>query len=60
MGGTSDPLALRIEGEAGWTWWLNQASGLRAAANLAEDGGEIFFGASLQATYGLFDGVFAR
>ena len=58
---SSDPkTALRIQGEAGFTWWMNSASGLRAAATIAEDAGEIFFGASLQATYGLLDGTFAR
>ncbi len=52
--------SLRIEGELGFTYWFNQASGLRLSANLAEDAGEIFFGARLEATYGLLDGTFAR
>jgi hypothetical protein len=52
--------SLRIEGELGFTYWLDQASGLRLAAHLAEDAGEIFFGARLEATYGLLDGTFAR
>jgi hypothetical protein len=60
MGQMSDPAALRIEGSAGFTYFMNTASGLRAAATIAEDAGEIFFGASLQATYGLLDGTFAR
>jgi hypothetical protein len=59
MGGGCDK-SLRIEGELGFTYWLNQASGLRLAAHLAEDAGEIFFGARLEATYGLLDGTFAR
>lgn len=52
--------SLRIEGELGFTYWINQASGLRLAATLAEDAGEIFFGARLEATYGLLDGIFAQ
>lgn len=52
--------SLRIEGELGFTYWINQASGLRLSAHVAEDAGEIFFGARLEATYGLLDGVFAR
>ncbi|MBA3460242.1 MAG: HEAT repeat domain-containing protein [Deltaproteobacteria bacterium] len=60
MPSTDPKTALRIQGEAGFTWWLNRASGLRAAATIAEDAGEIFFGASLEATYGLLDGLYAR
>jgi len=52
--------SLRIEGELGFTYWINQASGIRLSANLAEDGGEIFFGARLEATYGLLDGTYSR
>lgn len=52
--------SLRIEGELGFTYWINQASGLRLSAQVAEDAGEIFFGARLEATYGLLDGTFAR
>ena len=52
--------SLRIEGELGFTYLINQASGLRLAAHVAEDAGEIFFGARLEATYGLLDGLFAR
>ncbi|HEY5949757.1 MAG TPA: hypothetical protein VIV40_29885, partial [Kofleriaceae bacterium] len=52
--------SLRIEGEAGFTYWLNQASGLRLSAQVAEDGGELYFGARLEATYGLLDGTFSR
>ena len=51
---------LRIEGQLGFTMLFNQASGLRLAASLAEDGGTLFLGANLQATYGLLDAVFAR
>lgn len=60
MGQMSDPAALRIQGEAGFTYWMNSASGLRVAATLAEDAGEIFLGASLEATYGLLDATYAR
>lgn len=60
VGQPASQLALRIQGELGFTYWLNQASGVRAAATVAEDGGELFFGASIEATYGLLDGTFAR
>jgi hypothetical protein len=52
--------ALRIMGELGFTYIVNQASGIRVAAQLAEDSGTLFFGASLQATYGFLDGSYAR
>jgi hypothetical protein len=52
--------SLRIEAELGFTYWLNQASGLRLAAHVAQDAGEVFIGARLEATYGLLDGTFAR
>ena len=52
--------SLRVTGELGFTYWLNQASGIRLAGQVAEDGGALFFGAQLQATYGLLDGTFAR
>lgn len=52
--------SLRISGELGFTYWINQASGLRLAAQVAEDGGALFLGAQLQATYGLLDGTFAQ
>ncbi len=52
-------VGLRVAGELGYTYWLNQASGIRLAASVAEDGGEVFFGAKLSATYGLLDGTFA-
>ena len=58
MGGCDT--SLRIEGELGFTYWINQASGLRLSAQVAEDAGDIFFGARLEATYGLLDGTFAR
>ncbi|HEY0249920.1 MAG TPA: hypothetical protein VGC41_00250, partial [Kofleriaceae bacterium] len=50
----------RIEGQLGFTMLFNQASGLRLAASIAEDGGAVFVGANLTATYGLLDAVFAR
>jgi hypothetical protein len=52
--------SLHLEGDLGFTYWINQASGLTLAASLIEDGGDLFVGASLQATYGLLDGSFAR
>jgi hypothetical protein len=33
---------------------------MRLAANVTEDGGGFFIGGSLQITYGLLDGTFAR
>jgi len=52
--------ALRIEGQAGFTYWINQASGIRLSGAFAEDAGEIYFWARLEATYGLLDGTYAR
>ncbi|MDB4964077.1 MAG: hypothetical protein JWP01_4076 [Myxococcales bacterium] len=51
--------ASRIEGQVGFTLWLNQASGVRLAGAVAQDGGELFIGAQLSATYGLLDATFA-
>jgi hypothetical protein len=39
---------------------LNQASGIRLAGEVAADQGTIYLGATLQATYGLLDGVYSR
>ena len=52
-------LALRVSGTLGFTWWLNQASGIRLGADVQADSGELFVGASLSATYGLLDATFA-
>ena len=52
-------LSGRIQGEVGFTLFMNQASGLRVAGMVAQDGGELFLGGSLTATYGLLDGTFA-
>jgi hypothetical protein len=52
-------LGLRLSGQLGFTWWLNQASGIRLAATAAADGGELFIGAQLSATYGFLDATFA-
>jgi hypothetical protein len=60
VGQPATQTALRLAGELGFTYWVNQASGVRAAATIAEDGGELFFGASIQATYGLLDGTYAH
>ena len=51
---------LHLEGQLGFTMLFNQASGLRLAGSIAEDGGTIFFGPNLLATYGLLDAGFAR
>ncbi len=51
---------LHVGGSVGFTYWMNQASGFRLAAQVAEDGGAFFMGAQIQATYGLLDGTFAR
>ena len=51
---------LRVTGELGFNYWINQASGIRLAAQVTEDRGALFLGAQLQATYGLLDGTFAR
>jgi hypothetical protein len=52
--------ALRISGQLGFTYVLNQASGIRLAGEVAADQGTIYLGATLQATYGLLDGVYSR
>jgi hypothetical protein len=52
-------LAGRIAGEVGFTLFMNQASGLRLAGQVAEDAGQLFIGGTLTATYGLLDGTFA-
>ena len=51
---------MRIGGQIGFTYFLNPASGIRLAGSLVEDGGNLFVGAQLQATYGLLEGSFAR
>jgi hypothetical protein len=50
---------LRLGGQLGFTYWLNQASGVRLAATAAIDSNELFIGAQLQATYGFLDATFA-
>jgi len=52
-------LGLRVSGQLGFTWWLNQASGFRLAATVAADGGEVFVGAQLSASYGFLDATFS-
>ncbi len=49
-----------VAAQLGFTYIINQASGLRLAAQVAEDDGSFLFGATLTATYGLLDGTFAR
>ena len=50
---------LRVAGEIGFTLFMNQASGIRLAGNVAQDSGELFVGGTLTATYGFLDGAFA-
>ena len=52
--------SMRISGELGFTYVINQASGLRLAAQVVSDAGALYLGAQLQATYGLLDGVFSH
>lgn len=52
--------ALRIAGELGYAINLNESSGVRVAAEVADDNGTIVVGAHLKATYGLADGTFAN
>jgi hypothetical protein len=60
LGDADVEIGLRIQGQLGFTWWLNQASGIRLAATIAQEAGkELFIGAQLQLTYGLLDGTFA-
>jgi hypothetical protein len=51
---------VRLAAELGWTYRLRQASGLRIAANLAFDSGELFIGAKIDASYGLLTSAFSR
>lgn len=57
--GQDDDTNVRLAGTLGFTWWLNQASGFRLAANVAVDGGELFIGAQLSVAYGWLDATFA-
>jgi hypothetical protein len=50
---------LGIHGELGFTWWLNQASGIRLGADVRAESKELFIGANLSATYGFLDATFA-
>jgi hypothetical protein len=56
MSDTAAALALQL----GFTYLINQASGLRLAAQVGEDDGVYMVGATFTATYGLLDGTFAR
>lgn len=53
-------LGLRLSGQLGFTYFMNQASGIRLAGNVAADGGELFLGVSLSVTYGLLDVGYAN
>jgi hypothetical protein len=52
-------LGLRLSGQVGFTYFMNQASGVRIAGTVAADAGELFLGASLSLTYGLLDSGYA-
>lgn len=51
---------LLVGAQLGFTYLINQASGLRLAAQVAEDDGTFLFGATLTATYGLLEGTYSR
>ena len=51
---------MRFEADAGFTYWMNQASGLRLSANLVVDQSTYFLGARLEMSYGLLDAIYAR
>ncbi|MEZ4401955.1 MAG: HEAT repeat domain-containing protein [Kofleriaceae bacterium] len=53
-------LGVSVGGTVGWTWTLNRASMVRLAGDARLEAGEVFFGASLAASYGFLDGGFAR
>jgi hypothetical protein len=57
MGSTTGWL---VGGDVGWTFRPNRASWLRVGADAKLDGGQVFFGATLEARYGLVTGSFAR
>jgi hypothetical protein len=46
--------------ELGFTYWFNQASGLRLAAQGSFDSGKLFIGAKLEGSYGFIDAAFAK
>jgi hypothetical protein len=50
--------AYRVGGGVGWIWIPNRASRFRLAATGAMESGELFIGASFEATYGLLDAAF--
>ncbi len=60
QGNQEGDLGTRLAGELGFTYWLNQASGVRLAGTVAIEGRELFFGASLEATYGFLDTTFSN
>jgi len=47
--------ALRLEGSIGWMWIPSRATNFRLAAHLAVEAGEIFIGATFEASYGFLD-----
>ncbi len=53
-------LGLRLSAQLGFTYFMNQASGVRVAGTFAADGGEFFLGASLTLTYGLLESGYAN
>ncbi len=53
-------LGLRLSAQLGFTYFMNQASGVRVAGTFVADGGEFFLGASLSLTYGLLNSGYAN
>jgi hypothetical protein len=53
--GDDSSIATRIGGRVGWIFALNRASRLRIAADAALESGELFVGASIEASYGFLD-----
>ncbi len=45
----------RLGGRVAWIWASTRASRFRLSSNLRYESGEIFFGASIEATYGFLD-----
>jgi hypothetical protein len=65
MGGISDDDVMTetgymVGGDVGITFRPNRASALRLSGAARMDSGEIFVGATLEATYGLADGSVSR
>jgi hypothetical protein len=59
-GGNASDKVLALEAQAGFTYWLSQASGIRLAGTLVVEQSNYFLGATLEGTYGLLDAIYAR